>query len=37
MVMGQSATGQKIGQILTKRAYRDPGVDAIYEPSTDHT
>lgn len=24
---------QNIGQLLTKRAYRDPGVEAIYEPA----
>jgi acyl-CoA synthetase (AMP-forming)/AMP-acid ligase II len=33
-VMSRGAS-QNVGQLLTKRAYRDPDVEAIFEPSSD--
>jgi len=30
-----TSVSQNIGQLLTKRAYRDPGVEAIFEPAND--
>ena len=30
-----TSASQNVGQLLTKRAYRDPNVEAIFEPSSD--
>ncbi len=30
-----TGVSQNVGQLLTKRAYRDPGVEAIFEPASD--